>query len=99
MTIESKTKKEVLCIKLTGKLDTQTSPELEKFLDENVSGIKAFEFDFKKLDYISSYGLRVLLSLKKKTDEKEGYILIKHMNETVRAVFELTGFADLFIIK
>lgn len=98
MDIECKVKKEVLCVKLDGRLDFETAPELEKKLKENLSGIKAVEFDMKKLEYISSAGLRVLLKVKQQTGD-DGYVLIKNMNDMVNNVMELTGFSTSFIIK
>ena len=98
MNIECKKKKDILNVKAEGRIDSATAPEFEKILNENISEAKAVEFDLKKLDYISSAGLRVFLSVKKKVGP-EGYVLIKNMNDTVNSVFELTGFSDMFIIK
>ena len=98
MDIECKVKKEVLYVKLGGRLDSETAPELEQKLKENLSGIKAVEFDMKKLEYISSAGLIVLLKVKQQTGD-DGYVLIKNMNDMVNSVMELTGFSALFIIK
>lgn len=98
MNIECKVKKEVLYVKLDGRLDSETAPELEQKLKENLSGIKAVEFDMKKLEYISSAGLRVLLKVKQQTGG-DGYVLIKNMNDMVNDVMELTGFSASFIIK
>ena len=98
MNIECRLKKEVLCVKAEGRIDSSTSPEFEKALNDNFSGAKAVEFDFKKIEYISSAGLRVMLKVKKKIGD-EGYVLIKNMNEMVKNVFELTGFSDAFIIR
>ena len=98
MVVECKAKKEVLCVKVEGRVDSGTAPEFEKILNENFSGIKAVEFDMKKLEYISSEGLRVLLKVKHQTGD-EGYVLIKNMNDMVKNVFELTGFSEMFIMK
>ncbi len=98
MKIESKLKKDILEVKLEGRLDLDSASELEKFLKENSEGIKGAVFDFKKLDYVSSAGLRVLLWLRKKGPD-ENFVVIKHMNATVKSIFELTGFYDMFCIK
>ena len=98
MTIESTVKKDALMIKLGDRLDLETAPELDKFLKENIEGIKSVEFDMKKVEYISSAGLRVFLWLRKQFDNKED-VTLKHLNDTVRSVFDLTGFADMFVIK
>ncbi|MBR5091584.1 MAG: STAS domain-containing protein [Ruminiclostridium sp.] len=98
MDIIGKVRKETLSVKIEGRIDAETSPELEEYLAGNTQGIKVIEFELKKLDYISSSGLRVFLRLKRSQD-KDGYIVLKNMNETVRAVFDVTGFSDMFIIK
>lgn len=100
MTVEGKTKKDTLIAKLEGKIDTETAPELERFFDENLNGIRNVELDMKKVSYISSAGLRVLLILKKKLGaDREDCITAKNVNDTVKTVFEVTGFDDVVRIK
>lgn len=99
MIIESKEKKNILYVKLDGKIDMETAPELDAFLKEHLDGIDSFEFDFKKVDYISSAGLRIFMWLNRQGADKTDYITIKNMNDTVKTVFDLTGFTDLFEIK
>ncbi|MBQ2062865.1 MAG: STAS domain-containing protein [Oscillospiraceae bacterium] len=83
---------------LEGRLDTTTAPELEKELQESLDGVTALVLDFEKLDYISSAGLRVLLSAQK-IMMKAGEMKLVHVNETVMEIFEVTGFTDILTIE
>lgn len=85
-------------IALEGRLDTTTAPELEKELKESMGGADALTLDFEKLDYISSAGLRVLLSAHKAMAGKGG-MKVTHVNEMVSEVFDVTGFADILDIE
>ena len=83
---------------LSGRLDTMTAPELEKALTESLSGIRELTLDFENLDYISSAGLRVLLSAQKLMS-KQGGMKLAHVNETIMEIFEVTGFSDILTIE
>ena len=85
-----------LSVTLEGRLDTTTAPELESFLSENYNGEGALLLDFKKLEYISSAGLRVLLSAQKRA---KGAMKLTNVCELVMEVFEMTGFADILTIE
>lgn len=85
-----------LQIALEGRLDTTTAPELEKEI-KNLDGVNALVLDFSKLDYISSAGLRVLLSAHK-TMNNRGGMKVVNVNEIVSEVFEVTGFSDILNI-
>ncbi len=98
MTIEKKQNGSALEIALEGRLDTMTSPELENELKNALPGAESLTLDFSKLDYISSAGLRVLLSAHKTMSAKGGMKVI-HVNEVVQEVFEVTGFADILTIE
>ena len=98
MTITRKQDGTNLTIALKGRLDTLTAPELENELKESLEGIDSLELDFWKLDYISSAGLRVLLSAHKSMQGK-GVMKITHVNEIVREVFDVTGFLDILTIE
>ncbi len=82
---------------LEGRLDTVTSPSLEKELDRVMDEAEAITLDFTKLDYISSAGLRVLLGAHKVMSRKGG-LKITNVNEVVREVFDVTGFSDILNI-
>ena len=84
-------------IALVGKLDTSTAPELEAVLQEVLPNTKKLDFDFSKLDYLSSAGLRVLLNAQK-TMSKQGVMVIHHPNDTVMDVFDMTGFSSILTI-
>jgi anti-sigma B factor antagonist len=99
MTINKKTDGTTLEIALEGRLDTMTSPELEAELNKSLSGVESLVFDFSKLDYISSAGLRVLLSAHKLMAKQQGSMKVVHVNEIVMEVFEVTGFADILTIE
>ena len=98
MTIEKKMNGNELVIALEGRLDTMTSPELEAELNQSLAGADSLTLDFSKLDYISSAGLRVLLSAHKAMSAKGG-MKVTNVNEIVQEVFEVTGFADILTIE
>ena len=83
---------------LEGRLDTTTAPSLEEEVKNNIEGIKELVFDLKDLVYVSSAGLRVLLSAQK-TMNKQGNMVIKNANEEVMEIFEVTGFIDILNIE
>ena len=98
MNIEKKLEGQTLSIALEGRLDTTTSPDLEEVLASSLDGVTALVFDFGKLDYLSSAGLRVLLSAQKRMN-KQGSMKLVHVNDAVKEVFEITGFADFLTIE
>lgn len=83
---------------LEGRLDTTTAPQLEAELNNSISGVTALKFDFEKLDYISSAGLRVLLS-SQKTMNKQGTMVISNVSPEVKEIFDVTGFSDILTIQ
>ena len=98
MTISKVQNGDELTIALEGRLDTTTAPELEKVLKESLDGVDKLVFDFSKLEYISSAGLRVLLSAHKMMSGKGG-MKVTHVNEIVDEVFNVTGFSDILTIE
>ena len=89
---------ENLTVSVEGRLDTTTSPELEASLKESLDGVTALILDFAKLEYISSAGLRVILSAQKIMN-RQGKMTVKNVNETVAEIFEVTGFSDILEIE
>ena len=81
-----------------GRLDSATAPEMESVIKELLPGITDLTFDFEKLEYISSAGLRVLLSSQKAMDTK-GRMKVTGVNEAVMEIFEITGFSDILNIE
>ena len=86
----------VMTIALEGRLDTTTAPQLEAEL--TLDGVSELTFDFEKLDYISSAGLRVLLAAQKVMN-KQGTMKISNVNADIMEVFEITGFSDILTIE
>lgn len=97
MTITKNQDGSKLTVKLEGRLDTMTTPELEKSLADSLDGITELTFDMEGLEYISSAGLRVLLATQK-TMNKQGEMKVAHVQEMVMEVFEVTGFNDILTI-
>ena len=98
MTIEVNRNTEEVVIGVVGRLDTTTAPTLEKSINEEVLNAKNLILDMKGLDYISSAGLRVLLSAQKKM-QQIGSMKVINVCEQVMEVFEMTGFADILTIE
>ena len=98
MTIEIKKNADVTTIEISGRLDTTTAPVLEKTINEDIGDAKNLVLDVNGLEYISSAGLRVLLSAQKKM-QKIGSMKVIHVCEEVMEVFEMTGFADILVIE
>jgi anti-sigma B factor antagonist len=98
MTINKTMNGNALTIALEGRLDTTTAPELEQALKESLDSAQELIMDFSKLDYISSAGLRVLLSAHK-TMRTKGGMKVVNVNEIVKEVFDVTGFADILDIE
>ena len=98
MTIEIKKNAEMTTIEIVGRLDTITAPALDKTINEDIGDTKDLVLDVKNMEYISSAGLRVLLSAQKKM-QKIGSMKVINVCEDVMEVFEMTGFADILVIE
>jgi anti-sigma B factor antagonist len=98
MTIEIKKNVDELVLEITGRVDTITAPTLDKTINENLANVKSLILDLKGLEYISSAGLRVLLSAQKKM-QQVGVMKVVNVCELVMEVFEMTGFADILNIE
>ena len=98
MTINKKQEGTTLEIAVEGRLDTTTAPQLEAELKHSIEGITALMMDFANLEYISSAGLRVLLSAQKVMN-KQGSMVVRHVNDTISEIFEVTGFVDILTIE
>ena len=97
MKIEVNKNGTVLTISPSGRLDTATSPELQAVVSENIDGVTNLTFDLKQLDYLSSAGLRVLMS-SQKIMNKQGDMRLINVNEDVMDIFDMTGLTDVFEI-
>lgn len=98
MTIEKQLNGAELFIELKGRLDTTTAPQLEAELKRDINGVERLVFDFINLEYLSSAGLRVLLSAQKVMN-KQGEMIIRNVNETINDIFEVTGFSEILTIE
>ena len=98
LNIEKNLNGTALTVSLTGRLDTTTAPSLEAELKSSMDGVSALTLDMQTLEYISSAGLRVLLSAQKVMN-KQGEMKLIHVNETIMEIFEVTGFADILTIE
>ena len=98
MTIEIKKNREETVIEIVGRLDTITAPALDKTISEDIGDTKNLVLDLKGMEYISSAGLRVLLTAQKKM-QKVGSMKLTGVCEDVMEVFEMTGFADILVIE
>ena len=98
MTIEKKLDGSKMTVAIKGRLDTTTAPQLEAELRSDMDGIADLVFDFTNLEYISSAGLRVLLSTQK-TMNRQGTMVVRNVNSDVMEVLEVTGFVDILTIE
>ena len=98
MIIEKKLNGTEACVAISGRLDTQTAPELEAELDTIFSGLKELTFDMKGLEYISSAGLRVILKAQK-TMNIQGAMKLTNVNDDIMEVFDITGFLDILTVE
>ena len=98
MTIEIKVNADAATIAVAGRLDTTTAPMLDKTINEDIRDVKHLILDIKDVAYISSAGLRVLLSAQKKM-QRIGSMKVMNVCPEVMEVFEMTGFADILVIE
>ena len=98
MTIEKKINGEAVTLIVSGRLDTQTAPELENELDAVLSGVKELIFDMTNLEYVSSAGLRVILKAQKAMNA-QGSMKLTGVNDSIMEVFDITGFLDILTIE
>ncbi len=98
MNIIKNTEGKTLNIALEGRLDTTTAPQLEAELKQSIADNTELIFDFEKLEYLSSAGLRVLLAAQKVMN-KQGRMVIRNVNDVITEVFEVTGFADILTVE
>jgi len=100
LNVEKKLENRALFIALEGELDTLSSPDFEAELEPLLATADSLTLDFAKLEYISSAGLRVLLSAEQAMEEKGAeQVKVVNMNDTIRNIFEITGFADILSLE
>ena len=98
MTIETTLTDKTLTVKVSGRMDTTTAPQLEAELKRKVGGKETLILDFDNLEYLSSAGLRVVLAAQKVMN-RQGKMIVRHVNETIMDIFEVTGFVDILTIE
>ena len=98
LNINKKLEDKTLTVTLEGRLDTTTAPQLEAELKSDLADVTSLVMDFEKLEYISSAGLRVLLSAQKIMN-KHGEMKLIHVNDVINEIFEVTGFSDILNIE
>lgn len=99
MTVEKQKEGNKLIVSVIGRLDTNTSPELEADVNSDLEGITELYFDFQELDYISSAGLRVVLMFHKYMNNLKGKLVICSPKAEVMEVFDMTGFSTFLNIR
>ncbi|MCR5350712.1 MAG: STAS domain-containing protein [Acholeplasmatales bacterium] len=90
---------DLLKVSLSGRLDTNSAPELEKSIKDELEGVKKLVLNLFNLDYISSAGLRVILMLHKSMKASGGSLLISHPKDEVMEVFDMTGFSSFLVFE
>ncbi len=90
---------EALEVVLSGRLDTNTSPELETYLRENLAGVTSLAIDLTDVQYVSSAGLRVFLYAHKELAKVGSALVLRHPNEYIADVLEATGFTDILTVE
>ncbi|MBQ8942271.1 MAG: STAS domain-containing protein [Firmicutes bacterium] len=98
MIINKTSENDKLTVAVEGRLDTTTAPQLEGELKNSLDDVKELVFDISKLEYISSAGLRVLLSAQKVMN-KQGKMTVTGASESVMEIFEVTGFSEILNIE
>jgi stage II sporulation protein AA (anti-sigma F factor antagonist) len=98
MQISTRTSNDTHIVAIAGSLDSTTAPEAQKSLDAVLAGAKKVVLDFSALDYISSAGLRVLLGVAKKLRATGGTLRMFGLNQSVREVFEISGFSAILSV-
>ncbi len=88
-----------LVIRLSGRLETTTAPALQEVVDSELQDVTALEIDMAQLEYVSSAGLRVLLSATKKLNKSHGTMVVKNVNAEIMDVFKITGFNEILTIQ
>lgn len=98
MTINKTVNEKTITLAIEGRLDTMTAPQLEAEVKADIENATDLTFDFAGLEYISSAGLRVLLSAQKIMNH-QGKMVVRNANETIMEVFEVTGFIDILTVE
>lgn len=96
MTINMQREDAMLTVGIEGRVDTQTAPELQEAVEAALEGVSSLVLDFTQVHYISSAGLRAILTVQNRMDEKNGEMIIRGANKNIVGIFKVTGF-DTFL--
>lgn len=99
MELKTVTEEKTLNVAISGRIDTLTAPQIQQQIEQLPDDYTYVLFDFTKVEYISSAGLRMLLFVEKLAEKKGGYITVKSPTEQIMEIFEMTGFVDMFNIE
>ena len=99
MEIKKTAEGSMLTVAISGRIDTQTAPELEKSLKESIDDVTDLVLDFAEVAYISSAGLRVIISAQNWIDQKNGTMVIKNVAKNIQNIFKVTGFDTFLTIE
>lgn len=99
MQIEREKQEEKLTLKLSGRLETSTAPMLLEIVEKELEDVTELRMDMKNLEYVSSAGLRVLLTATKKMNVEGKTMVVEYVNKDVMEVFEITGFKEILNIQ
>lgn len=98
LNIEKKQAGTALTVKMEGRLDTNTAPVFQSEVEPMLESVSSLMLDFEKVDYVSSAGLRVLLTFEQEMEEKNKTMELCHVNDIIHDVFDVTGFLDILKI-
>jgi anti-sigma B factor antagonist len=99
MTIDAEREQDKLTLRVKGRLETSTAPQLEKELGDKLKGLRVLVLDFTSLEYITSAGLRVLLAAHKDMQKQDGTMVVQGANKEIKDVFFITGFSEFLNIE
>ena len=99
LTFTQNKENDTMTLSFEGRIDTTTSAEFDSDIKSSLDGVTTLVLDFKKVSYISSSGLRVLLSTHKSMDEKGGKMIVSNPSKMVNEVFDVTGFGDVLNVE
>ena len=98
MTVNKELNGSELVVSVSGRIDTTTAPTLEQQIKESIDGVQKLVLDLAEVEYVSSAGLRVFLSTHKVMAKQDGMV-VRNVSESVKEIFEVTGFADILTIE
>ena len=99
LNVKTEVSGETLVISLEGLLDSQTTPQLEAVLEENLGKFNSVQFDFANLEYLTSAGLRAILVARQEMDDKNGVMTVINISDEIRKIFDMTGFSAVLKIE